>query len=85
MVKTSSLPQISISWLAAEYGATEFLPALKTFLKDHIPANRLKLSTFDQFDPFKLISILLPSKPHSVMQNDTLQSVQHFNPSENGL
>ena len=50
MVKTSPLPQISISRLAAEYGATEFLPALETFLKDHMPANRLKLSTFDQFD-----------------------------------
>jgi hypothetical protein len=64
IAKTSPLPHIPISQLAGEYGATEFLPALETFLKDHMPANTLKPNTFDRFDLFKSISILRPSKPH---------------------
>jgi len=64
IAKQSPLPHIPISRLAAEYGATEFIPALEIFLKDHMPTNPLKPSTFDRFDLFKSISILLPSKPH---------------------
>ena len=62
--KTSPLPRIPISKLASEYGAMEFLPALETFLKDHMPANTLMPNAFDRFDLFKSISILLPSQPH---------------------
>src|SRR5882762_6443975 len=64
IAKTSPLPRIPISKLASEYSATEFLPALETFLKDHMPANTLMPNVFDQFDLFKLISILLPLQPH---------------------
>jgi hypothetical protein len=47
-------------------GATEFLPALQTFLDHNMPCNIhiLKPNQFDCFDIYNAISILLPLKPH---------------------
>ena len=76
IAKKSPLLHISISHLAAEYGATEFIPALKIFLKDHMPTNSLKPSTFDQFDLFYSSSIKATCQ---WFKTNALQSMQHLN------
>ena len=64
VAKKSPFPNTSVARITSAYGATEFLPALQTFLNDHLPRNTLKPNQFDRFDIYNVISILLPSKPH---------------------
>ena len=64
--KKPSFPNTTVARLTSAYGATEFLPALQTFLDHNISHNvhALKPNQFDRFDIYNAISILLPSKPH---------------------
>jgi hypothetical protein len=68
--KKPSNPSTAVTRLTSAYGATEFLPALQTFLDHNIPhdihgaSQTLKPNQFDCFDIYNTVSILLPSKPH---------------------
>jgi hypothetical protein len=63
VAKKSPFPNTSLPHIISAYGATEFLPALQSFLDKHMPCS-LKPNQFDCFDIYNAISILLPSKPH---------------------
>jgi hypothetical protein len=84
IAKKSPFPNTSVARITSAYGATEFLPALQTFLDDHLPRNSLKPNQFDRFDLYNAISILLPSKPH-VSDTKRLISVRATAERSNGL
>ena len=63
IAKKSPFPNTPVSHLTSAYGATEFLPALQSFLNEHMP-NSLNPNQFDCFDIYNTVSILLPSRPH---------------------
>ena len=50
IAKKSPFPNTSVAHITSAYGAMEFLPALQTFLNDHLPRNTLKPNQFDRFD-----------------------------------
>ncbi|KAI0342948.1 hypothetical protein BDW22DRAFT_1318377, partial [Trametopsis cervina] len=56
-----SLIGIPASSIIEEHGATEFLPALHTFLRSH--GSSLIPHTFDRFDLYKKLVVQLPSIP----------------------
>ena len=84
IAKKSPFPNSSVTRITSAYGTTEFLPALQTFLNDHLPHNTLKPNQFDRFDIYNTISILLPSKPH-ISDTKHLISVRATAKHSNGL
>ena len=62
-----------VSHLISAYSATEFLLALQSFLKEHMP-NSLNPNQFDCFDIYNAVSILLPSRPHVSDRHETLNN-----------
>ena len=63
IAKKSPFPNTPVSHLTSAYGATEFLPALQSFLNEHMPSS-LNPNQFNCFDIYNAVSILLPSRPH---------------------
>jgi hypothetical protein len=84
IAKKSPFPNTSVARITSAYGAAEFLPALQSFLDDHLPRHTLKPNQFDRFDIYNAISILLPSKPH-VSDTKRLISVRATPEHSNGL
>ena len=62
--KSCPFPNTSVSRLALEFGAQDFVPAFQAFLNKHIPDSRISASTHDCFDVYTSIVVLLPSAPH---------------------
>ena len=83
IAKKSPFLNTSVTCITSAYGTMEFLPALQTFLNDHLPCNTLKPNQFDCFDIYNAISILLPSKPH-VSNTKRLISVRATAKCSNG-
>jgi len=50
-----------VQLLETSYGATAFLPALKSFLHDHLPHNTVVPSHHDRFDVFRQVIITAPA------------------------
>ncbi|KIM82079.1 hypothetical protein PILCRDRAFT_8320 [Piloderma croceum F 1598] len=46
------------------YGASEFLPALKTFIQEKFTSHALLPNAFDRYNVYKAVHLMLPSKPH---------------------
>ncbi|KAG2109905.1 uncharacterized protein F5147DRAFT_745378 [Suillus discolor] len=64
LAKTLPHPQQSVQHLEIMHGATDFLPAFKSFLQKNFPHNRIVLSYQDYFDVFQQVVIILPPDPH---------------------
>ena len=51
---------ITIEYIISDFGTTDFLGALCTFLHKHLPAYKISPHVFDCFDVYKQINIHLP-------------------------
>ena len=60
VAKKAPFHQITIDRIISDFGATDFLEALCSFLRKHIPACKISPHSFDRFDVYKQISISLP-------------------------
>ena len=50
--------------LEQEYGASEFLPALKTFIQEKFTSHTMVPNEYDHFNVYNTVHIILPSRPH---------------------
>ena len=60
IAKTAPFKNVNISRLASEFGAVDFIPALTTFLREHIPGCNITPNIHDTYDLFKQIIVSLP-------------------------
>ncbi|KAG1894285.1 uncharacterized protein F5891DRAFT_1131006 [Suillus fuscotomentosus] len=61
-----SLPiDVSVDHLVTAHGATMFLPALKSFLHEHMPRNNIIPGPHDRFDVYQQVVIVTPPDPHA--------------------
>ena len=60
VAKKAPFHQITVERIISDFGATDFLEALCTFLRKHIPVCKISPHVFDRFDVYKQINICLP-------------------------
>jgi hypothetical protein len=60
VAKKAPFHQITVERIISDFGTTDFLEALCTFLRKHIPACKISPHVFDRFDVYKQINIRLP-------------------------
>ena len=60
IAKTAPFKNVTISQLGSEFGAVDFIPALTTFLCEHIPGCNITPNAHDTYDLFKQIIVSLP-------------------------
>ncbi|KAG1890596.1 uncharacterized protein F5891DRAFT_1131630 [Suillus fuscotomentosus] len=58
-------PRQSVDRLITAHGATMFLPALKSFMREHMPHNNIIPGPHDQFDVYRQVIIVTPPDPHT--------------------
>ncbi|KAG2350727.1 hypothetical protein BDR05DRAFT_979386 [Suillus weaverae] len=63
LTKTPAHPRQSVQHLITAHGATMFLPALKSFLHEHMPCNNIVPSPHDHFDVYQQVVIVTPPDP----------------------
>ncbi|KAG2365992.1 hypothetical protein BDR07DRAFT_1470277 [Suillus spraguei] len=63
LTKTPAHPRQSVDYLITAHGATMFLPALKSFLHEHVPRNNIIPSPHDRFDVYRQVVIVTPPDP----------------------
>ncbi|KAG0692558.1 hypothetical protein DFH29DRAFT_1084661 [Suillus ampliporus] len=63
--KTPAHPRQSVDHLITAHGATMFLPALKSFLHEHMPRNNIVPGPHDHFDIYRQVVIVAPPDPHA--------------------
>lgn len=74
LARKPPLPATSVPSLEANFGATDFLPALTKFLKKIIPARSfIEPSRIDRFDVFKQIKLDLPPNPYLSSQSRSIR------------
>ena len=61
LATTPTHPRQTVQLLETSYGAMDFLPALKSFLYDHLPHNTVVPSHHDRFDVFCQVIIIGPA------------------------
>jgi len=71
IAKQEPFRNISVKDLVTNFGATEFIPALTTFLHKHVPDSPVKPGPHNSFDLFKQVKIPLPSNCHLSEQDQT--------------
>ncbi|KAG2359195.1 hypothetical protein BDR07DRAFT_1415691, partial [Suillus spraguei] len=57
LAKTPAHPRQSVDHLITAHGTTMFLPALKSFLHEHVPRNNIIPSPHDRFDVYRQVVI----------------------------
>jgi len=62
--KSTSFPNTPLRRLEQAYGASEFLPALKTFIQETFTSHALLPNEYDRYNVYNAVHIMLPSKPH---------------------
>jgi hypothetical protein len=60
VAKKAPFHQITVERIISDFGATDFLEAFCTFLRNHIPVCKISPNIFDRFDVYKQINIPLP-------------------------
>ncbi|KIJ63898.1 hypothetical protein HYDPIDRAFT_58295, partial [Hydnomerulius pinastri MD-312] len=63
LAKSPAYPRQTVDVLETVHGAIDFIPALKTFLKNFVPDNTILPGHQDQFDVFKQLVISVPAIP----------------------
>ncbi|KAG1762797.1 Zn-finger domain-containing protein, partial [Suillus placidus] len=63
LAKTPAHPRQSVQHLITAHGATMFLPALKSFLHEHMPRNNIVPGPHDCFDVYRQVVIVTPPDP----------------------
>jgi hypothetical protein len=63
LAKTPAHPHQSVRDIVVAHGATDFLPALHSFLRTHLPNNTLVPGVQDRFDVYRQVIIVTPSAP----------------------
>lgn len=61
-VKKCQLPNTSVHHLETEFDAPDFVPALQLYLDKHKRSCQIPASSFDRFDVYHSIALLLPSR-----------------------
>lgn len=64
IVKAATYPQTSVAHLTADFGATNFIPTLTSFLHTTFPCLPFQPGPIDHFDVFKQVSISTLTNPH---------------------
>jgi hypothetical protein len=66
--KTCHFPNTPIQCLIEHHGASLFIPALETFVREHIPSSNpshtSKLIPQERIDVYKYLTVLSPACPH---------------------
>jgi hypothetical protein len=75
IAKRAPFHNISVKDLVTNFGATEFIPALTTFLHEHVPESPVKPGPHDSFDLFKQVKIALPSNRY-LSEKDRTQCIR---------
>ncbi|KAG1830781.1 Zn-finger domain-containing protein [Suillus variegatus] len=65
LAKTPAHPRQSVDHLITAHGATMFLPALKSFLHEHVPRNNIIPGPHDRFDVYRQVVIVTPPDPRA--------------------
>jgi hypothetical protein len=60
VAKKAPFHQINVERIISDFGATDFLDALSTFLRKRLPTCKISPHVFDRFDVYKQIIIHLP-------------------------
>lgn len=60
VAKKAPFQQITVEHIGSDFGATDFLEALCSFLRKHLPACKISPHVFDRFDVYKQINLRLP-------------------------
>ncbi|EDR01734.1 uncharacterized protein LACBIDRAFT_332982 [Laccaria bicolor S238N-H82] len=60
IAKKAPFKNVPVSWLASDFGAVDFIPALTTFLHEHIPGCDITPNAHDTYDLFKQVIVSLP-------------------------
>ncbi|KAG2128634.1 uncharacterized protein EDB93DRAFT_1068962, partial [Suillus bovinus] len=63
LAKMPAYPQCSVQHLVTAHGASMFLPALKLFLRNHMPHTIITPGLQDRFDIFRQVVITAPPNP----------------------
>ncbi|KAG1824011.1 hypothetical protein EV424DRAFT_1510778 [Suillus variegatus] len=58
-------PRQSVDRLITAHGATMFLPALKSFMREHMPHNNIIPGPHDRFDVYRQVIIVTPPNPRT--------------------
>ncbi|TFY52652.1 hypothetical protein EVJ58_g9893 [Rhodofomes roseus] len=71
IAKHCPLPNVSLRYLLADHGASEFLPALTDFVQTELPQGTLRPNQMDRYDVYKAISVTYPGDPHGDVPEHT--------------
>ena len=69
VAKTAPFRQITIERIVSDFGATDFLEALHSFLHKNILACKISPHIFDRFDVYKQLNITLPYNRYHDLSN----------------
>ena len=64
VAKAPAFPNTPLLRLEQAYGASEFLPALKTFIQENLTSHVILPNEYDRYNIYNNIRVILPSKPH---------------------
>ena len=64
VTKAPAFPNTPLLCLEQAYGASEFLPALKTFIQENLTSHVILPNEYDRYNIYNNIRVILPSKPH---------------------
>src|SRR6202040_2926541 len=81
VAKAPAFPNTPLRCLEQAYGASEFLPALKTFIQQTFTSRPLLPNEYDRFNVYNTIHVMLPSQPH--VSDRKRQQTIHATPDHN--
>jgi hypothetical protein len=64
IAKTPTFPSVPLHRLEQEYGASQFLPALKFFLQENLPTRTLEPNEYDRYSVYNVVYVTLPPRLH---------------------
>jgi hypothetical protein len=64
IAKVPAFPNTPLQHLKQAYGASEFLPTLRTFIQEKFISRTIVPNEYDRFDVYNAVHIVLPSRPH---------------------
>jgi hypothetical protein len=64
VAKKPAFSSVPLRRLEQAYGASQFLPALKLFLRENLPGHTLEPNEYDHYNVYNTIHIKLCPKPH---------------------
>jgi len=77
VAKAPAFPNTPLLRLEQAYGASEFLPALKTFIQENLTSHVILPNEYDRYNIYNNIRVILPSNLMLVIANARKQFTRH--------